>query len=236
MWSGPRNISTAMLRAWENRPDTVVSDEPLYAHYLARTGADHPGRDEVIAAGDPDWRSVVARLTGSVSGGRAIFYQKHMTHHLLPDMGREWLDRLRNCFLIRDPREVLLSYTKTRSSVTAKDVGFTQQAEIFDHVQRRTGGVPPVIDAAEFLQNPRAMLILLCDRLGVAFDQHMLSWPPGPRETDGVWGKYWYGSVWASTGFAPYAPRNEKLPAQLKALAEVCGPFYAKLHRHRLHL
>jgi hypothetical protein len=235
MWSGPRNISTAMMRAWENRTDTVVWDEPFYAHYLVETGLDHPGRDQIIAAGDADWRSVVNRLTGSVPGGKAIFYQKHMTHHLLPHIGREWLDQVANCFLIRDPREVVLSYSKTRSSITPEDVGFPQQVEIFEHVRARTRRIPLVIDAADFLKDPRGMLGLICKHLEVPFDSRMLSWPPGPRSSDGIWGQYWYASVWASTGFSPYRPRTVGLPVHLERLVEICTPLYRQLFEHRLH-
>src|SRR5690606_35497938 len=139
MWSGPRNISTAMMRAFENRPDTAVADEPLYGHYLLATGLDHPGRAAVIAAQETDWRKVAAMLTGSVPDGRRIWYQKHMAHHLLPEIGRDWLDRLTNCFLIRDPQEVLASYVKTRAQPTLFDLGLPQQVEIFEHVRAQIG-------------------------------------------------------------------------------------------------
>src|SRR5262245_8026642 len=130
MWSGPRNISTAMMRSWGNRDDCVVVDEPLYAHFLHVTHKAHPGSDEVIAAGETDWQKVVAQLTGEIPGGKPIYYQKHMTHHLLPNMGREWLSQLTNCFLIRHPREVLASYTKVIETPQLDDTGFPQQAEI----------------------------------------------------------------------------------------------------------
>jgi hypothetical protein len=149
MWSGPRNISTAMMRSWENRGDCAVVDEPLYAHYLSRTGLDHPGREQVIAAGETDWRKVTQQLVGPVPGGRPIFYQKHMTHHLLPHIDRGWLTQLTHVFLIRDPRRVLLSYVKSRPTVTAEDIGVNQQLEIFQFVKRATGVTPPVIDARE---------------------------------------------------------------------------------------
>ncbi len=236
MWSGPRNISTAMMRAWENRPDTAVWDEPLYAHYLTATGIDHPGRDTIIAAGDPDWRRVVARLTGPLPDGKAIFYQKHMTHHLLPQIDREWLLELNHCFLIRDPREVLLSYSKARQSVTLEDIGLPQQLAIFEYVASVAPTPPPVIDAADFLASPRAYLQALCDWLGIAFDTGMLSWPAGPRASDGVWASHWYASVWRSTGFTPYQPRTERLPRALEPLAAAAEPYYATLHRARLQL
>ena len=181
MWSGPRNISTAMMRAFGNRPDTVVTDEPLYGHYLLRTGLDHPGREAVIGAQETDWRKVTAALTGPVPGGRRVWYQKHMTHHLLPEIGRDWLDRLTNCFLIRDPREVLASYVRTRAQPTLADLGLPQQVAIFEQVRARTGRVPPVLDARDVLCDPRRMLGLLCATIGIPFSERMLAWPPGPR-------------------------------------------------------
>ena len=195
MWSGPRNISTAMMRAWGNRGDTAVWDEPLYAFYLHRTGIDHPGAGEVIAAGDTDWRRVVAVVTGPVPDGKPIYFQKHMTHHMLDEVDRGWLAHMRNCFLIRDPREVIASYARTRPEVTLNDVGVLQQAEIFAHARRSTGAAPLVLDSRDVLEAPRAMLTALCAALDVSFSERMLSWPAGPRGSDGVWARYWYDAV-----------------------------------------
>ena len=234
MWSGPRNISTAMMRAWENRPDTVVCDEPLYGHYLLRTGSDHPGREEVIASQETDWRKVIAALTGPIPSGKSIFYQKHMTLHLLPEIDRGWLDKVVNCFLIRDPREVAASYARTRFDPTIHDLGYPQQAEIFDLVRAHTGQVPPVLDSRDVLENPRRMLGLLCDAVGVPFSEVMLNWPPGRRPTDGVWAAYWYGSVEKSTGFARHPPKTSALSDALRPVAEACEPFYRRLHANRL--
>src|SRR5207248_8392823 len=168
MWSGPRNISTAMMRAWGNRADTFVVDEPLYVHYLKATGKNHPGAQEIIAAGETDWRKVVSHLTKEpLPSGKRIFFQKHMTHHLLPEIDREWLGAVTNCFLIRDPREVIGSYIKKREVSAVEDLGFVQQAEIFDFVRARTNAVPPVIDAKDVLENPEQMLRLLCEAVGV---------------------------------------------------------------------
>ena len=243
MWSGPRNISTAMMRAWGNRADTVVVDEPLYAFYLKATGKEHPVAAEVIASGETDWRKVVAGLTrkdapGAGESGRKgpspIFYQKQMTHHLLPEMGREWLGSLTNCFLIRDPAEVIASYIKKNDEPTLADVGFVQQAEIFDWVCARSDTVPSVIDARDVLQNPERMLRLLCRAVGVEFDPAMLSWPPGLRETDGVWAKHWYGEVAQSTGFAPYRAPRAEVPAGLRAIEARCRACYELLSEYRL--
>ncbi len=234
MWSGPRNISTAMLRAFENRPDTVVTDEPLYGHYLLATGLDHPAREEVIAAQETDWRKVTAALTGPVPGGKPVWYQKHMTHHVVPEIGRAWLDPLTNCFLIRDPREVLASYVRTRAQPTIDDLGVARQVEIFEHVRAQIGAVPPVLDARDVLEHPRRMLGLLCAAIGIPYCPRMLAWPEGPRPTDGVWGQHWYAGVWRSTGFRPYRPPAAPLPAALEPLAGSCAPYYRLLHAHRL--
>jgi len=228
-WSGPRNISTAMMRAWENRGDCAVSDEPLYAHYLAQTQLDHPGRDEVIAAGDTDWRHVVAALTGPVPASQPIWYQKHMTHHLLPGIDTGWVHGLAHVFLIRDPALVVASYVKSRASITADDIGLLQQARLFDEVADRLGAAPPVIDAERFLHSPEAQLRGLCERLGVAFSERMLHWPPGPRASDGVWAPYWYDAVWKSTGFEPWRERRVQLDGTAAAAADACRPAYERL-------
>src|ERR1043166_4038328 len=151
MWSGPRSISTAMMRAWGNRPDTFVWDEPFYAYYLRETRLDHPGAEEVIARGETDWRKVAAQLIGPVPGGKRIYYQKQMTHHLLAEMDRTWLGSVTNCFLIRDPAEVIISYIKKNNDPTPEDIGFIQQAEIFDWVCKHEGRIPPVVDAHDVL-------------------------------------------------------------------------------------
>jgi len=234
LWSGPRNISTAMMRSWGNRPDTAVVDEPFYAHYLHATGKRHPGGDEVIAAGQTDWQYVVAELTGPIPSGKAIYYQKHMTHHLLPGIDRAWLGQVTNCFLIRHPREVLPSYLRIVPEPTLEDVGFVQQAEIFTWARAHQRTSPPVIDARDVLDNPRRLLGLLCDALEVPFLQEMLSWAPGLRPTDGVWAKHWYREVETSTSFRPYTPRNEEVPTRFRDLYERCLQCYELLYAQRL--
>jgi hypothetical protein len=237
MWSGPRNISTAMMRAFENRSDTAVIDEPFYTVYLAATGADHPMRAEVLAAQPTDWRTVVAQLTGPVPGWRRVFYQKHMTHHMLPEIDRAWTGRVRNAFLIRAPEDVLLSYTEVRGAATLEDIGVPQQRELFEREADRLGQAPPVIDAHDVLQEPRGVLTALCSALGIAFSERMLSWPAGRRESDGVWAPAWYAAVERSTGFAPPRERArlEDLPDTLKPVAEAARPAYERLAAHRLH-
>jgi len=234
MWSGPRNISTALMRSWGNRPDTSVCDEPLYAHYLAVTGRNHAGAADVIAHHETDPAKVIDRLTGPVPDNRLVFYQKHMAHHLLDDIDRAWLDDVTNCFLIRDPREMLTSLVKHVPKPTLQDTGLPQQVEIFERVRGGTDRVPPVLDARDVLENPRRMLGLLCDAIGVEFTDAMLSWPPGRRDTDGIWARHWYASVEASTGFNPYRPKPDPVPLQLADLHEQCLDYYETLHAHRL--
>ena len=236
MWSGPRNLSTAMMRAFENRSDCTVSDEPFYAAYLAETGLDHPMREEVLASQPTDWRVVAAELTGPAPGNAALWYQKHMTHHMLPAFGRAWIDQCRNAFLIRNPVRVLASYAAKREHVTLADIGVVQQSELFGRVADRLGHAPPVIDAADVLANPARTLGALCTALGIAFDPAMLSWPAGRRVSDGVWAPAWYAAVEASTGFA--APGGEgatvELPRHLAEIAAEAEGHYRRLAGYRL--
>ncbi len=234
MWSGPRNISTAMMRAWENRADCAVWDEPLYGYYLAKTGIAHPGADEVIAAWGTDAEAIIARCIGAAPGGEAVFYQKHMTLHLLPELPRDWLASLTNCFLIREPEAVVASYGAVRSDLTLADIGFVQQAELYQQVLEMSPERPVVIDSREFLLDPEGMLRAICTRVGVDFDPCMLSWPPGPRASDGVWARYWYESVWQSTGFAPYRDRVYQLSPEHRRIAAAARPHYDRLYEQRL--
>lgn len=229
VWSGPRNISTALMRAWENRPDTRVVDEPLYAYYLNETGLNHPAREDVIAAGETSWREVVAELTAPVDG---IFYQKHMTHHLLPQLPRDWIPKLTNVLLIRDPAEVVASYVRSRAEVVAEDIGLVQQAELYDQLGPET----PVVDAADFLRNPEGYLRWLCGHVGVEFRQEMLRWPAGPRDSDGVWAPHWYEAVIESTGFEPYRPRTVRLTGAAADAADRSRGHFERLYAARLRL
>lgn len=234
MWSGPRNLSTALMRAWENRGDTAVCDEPFYACFLAATGAKHPGAKEVVAHGESNWERVAERMIGPIPDDRPVFFQKHMAHHLLPEIGRGWMDRVINCFLIRDPREVIASYARVRGEVSAEDIGIARQAAIFGYVQQRQAQTPLVLDARDLLENPRGLLSALCDRLGIEFTDRMLTWSPGPRDSDGIWARHWYGSVYKSTGFHPHVSKADRLPPRLEPLARECESHYRRLWRHRL--
>jgi hypothetical protein len=234
MWSGPRNISTAMMRSFGNRADTVAVDEPLYAHYLAATGIEHPGRDQILAAQDQDWRAVTSWLTGPVPGGRSVWYQKHMTHHMIPEVGLDWLAGVTSAFLIREPAQVVASYAKVRGEPTIEDLGFPQQVRLFRRCSDALGTAPPVVDAGDVRRDPRGVLGQLCAAVGIGFDEAMLSWPPGPRPEDGVWAPHWYSAVEQSTGFEPYVPREVDVPDHLLGLLDACQPCYDELAPHRL--
>ena len=234
MWSGPRNISTAMMRAFENRDDTAVVDEPFYAHYLKVTGLDHPGRADVLAAQPKDWRAVAAQLNGRVPEGRPVWYQKHMAHHFVGGMDHGWLAGLVNCFLIRAPEEMVASYVRTRPEIAAADFGLARQVALYDFVARQTGAAPPVLDARDVLQDPKALLTELCRRAGIPFTDRMLAWPAGPRPTDGVWAPHWYDAVLKSTGFNPYQERDLHLTARETAIAEELRPHYEYLWQRRI--
>lgn len=234
MWSGPRNISTAMMRAFENRPDCAVSDEPFYGCYLKRTGIDHPMAGRIIDDMDCDFDSVARALKGPVPGGAAVWYQKHMSHHMLPDDDLSWSDGMAHCFLIRQPDAMVASYAKKRETPVASDFGFDRLGELFDQVADRKGAVPPVLDAADVLRDPRRALTALCEAVGIPFDDAMLAWPPGRRDSDGIWADVWYASVEASTGFLPYDPVPVRLSSELRAVADACRPAYERLAEHRL--
>jgi len=234
MWSGPRNISTAMMRAWGNRADAIVCDEPLYAHYLSQTGLPHPGADEVIAKHECDWRKVVTWLTGPLPIGKTVFFQKQMAHHLLPNIELDWLNNVTNCFLIREPREMITSLIEFIPTPRVEDTGLPQQVRIFEKFRQGTNAIPPVLDARDVLDNPRGLLKALCDAVDVPFQETMLQWPPGPRETDGVWGQHWYEKVYKTTSFGPYRAKPDQVPSELVDVLAECERYYQTLFQHRL--
>lgn len=233
MWSGPRNVSTALMRAWENRRDTIVRDEPFYAHYLARTGKPHPGRETILERCETDADRVATSLAGPLPAGVRVEYQKQMAHHLLPSVSRGWMDSVRHGFLIRDPVEMVPSLLAVTPEATLLDTGLPQQAAL--RRERVAAGDPsPVVDARDLLADPEAMLRELCERFGVGFDPAMLTWPPGPRASDGIWAEHWYRNVERSTGFRPPPPRRREPHGEGAALIERCRPLYDELHAARL--
>ncbi len=234
MWSGPRNISTAMMRSWGNRPDTTVTDEPLYAHYLKKTGLPHPAREATLAAHETDWKKVTEWLIGPIPDDKPVWYQKHMAHHLLPDVGTEWMEDVTHAFLIREPSAMLVSLTEFIPNPHLTDTGLPQQLQIFEYVKDALGMPPPVVDGNDILRDPRGVLTRLCTALGLPFHTDMLKWPPGIRNTDGAWASEWYAKVAETTGFGP--PRDDavEVPAELAGLHDECLAIYNALAKHKL--
>lgn len=236
MWSGPRNLSTAMMRAFENRSDTEVWDEPFYAAYLSLTGIEHPMREAVITAGERDWRNVAAQCVAAGAHG-SVFYQKHMTHHMVPEIDTDWLGGLQHGFLIRDPGRVLRSYAAKREGATLADIGITQQWALYQKVAEMLGSAPLVVDSDDFLHDPALYLQAMCSAWSIPYEESMLNWPAGLRDSDGVWASHWYGAVRQSTGFGrPRQPAQGELPGPLQQILEEAMPFYRKLRAQCLVL
>lgn len=233
MWSGPRNLSTALMRSFENRADTAVRDEPFYAAFLVASGLDHPLREEVVAAYETDPDRVGAACLGAAPQAAPVFYQKHMTHHMLAGFPLDWTAGVTNAFLIRRPEAVVASYQHKRERATLDDLGFVRQRELFDEIAGRTGVVPPVVDADAIRRDPAPTLAKLCAALEIPFDPAMLAWPPGARASDGLWAAHWYDAVERSTGFTP-PPRTPALDDAGRCLAEAARPFYDALAVHAL--
>ena len=231
VWSGPRNVSTALMYSFRQRTDTVVVDEPLYSHYLKSTGADHPGAGEVMEAMEVDGERVVREvILGPCE--RPVHFFKNMAHHL-PGLDPSFLDSVTNVLLIRDPAEMLPSLIRQLPSPTLRDTGLREQAGILDSILAR-GEEPIVLDARELLLDPPGVLRRTCSRLGISFERAMLSWPAGPKPEDGVWAKHWYHNVHASTGFAPYRPYTEPFPERLEPLLRECLPLYERMRGYAI--
>jgi Sulfotransferase domain len=226
LWSGPRNVSTALMYAFAQRPDTRVVDEPLYGHYLRLSGADHPGAAEVLAAMDGDGERVVREVVLGPCD-RPVLFLKQMAHHLV-GLGRGFLAATANVLLIRDPAEMLASLAHQLPAPTLGDTGLAAQAQLLAELQG-LGQEPPVLDARELLLDPPGVLAELCRRLGLAFTPAMLAWPAGPRPEDGVWARHWYDGVHRSRGFAPYRPKSDPFPPRLAPLLAACRPHYEAL-------
>ncbi len=229
MWSGPRNLSTAMMYAFAARGDCAVWDEPFYAAYLAATGLPHPMADQVIAAGMSDPAAVAAACLGPIPQSQRLFYQKHMTLHMIPPFDRGFMRGLTNVFLIRHPARVVASYAQKREAPTLADIGFVQQAELFDQIADWLGHAPLVIDSASIRANPRESLGKLCRALGIGFTENMLSWPAGPKPWDGIWAPHWYNAVHASTGFGDPEGPLPALKDDFARLVDRAMPSYEKL-------
>lgn len=228
MWSGPRNLSTAMMYAFGNRADSAVVDEPFYAAYLAKTGLSHPMREEILASQDQDPEAVASALSGVNPEGKPVFYQKHMTQHMIEGVPRDWMKDVTNVFLLRHPARVIASYAAKRENPTLLDIGFPQQLELLQQVRAwRQKAV--VIDSHDIREDPAACLEKLCNDIGLDYDPAMLIWPEGGHKDDGVWAKHWYGAVWNSTGFAGAEGPLPEVPENLKAVLDAALPIYEEM-------
>ena len=234
MWSGPRNISTAMMRSFGARSDTIVSDEPFYGAYLAETGDPQPMAERIIADMDCDWHSVARSLRGESPDGSPIWYQKHMPHHMEGPIDIRDFPETRHAFLIRDPHRVAASYANKRTSIRPEHLGVTRQREYFEMEAERLGAAPPVVDTTDVLADPAGMLDRLCCALGIGWDPSMLAWERGPHPRDGIWGGHWYDKVNASTGFGAAPDKIPQLDGEYARVADACRADYEALSRHKL--
>lgn len=235
MWSGPRNISTAMMRSFSSRPDCFVSDEPFYGAFLKEAGADHPMRDEVIASMETDWFRIAEAMSGDPPDGSPLWYQKQMAHHMAGPVAPDDIRDATHAFLIRDPRRMVASYARKREAVRPEDLGVKLVREFFDREADRIGSPPPVVDSADVLADPASALQALCLALGIPWTDAMLNWRAGRHPEDGIWASHWYGRVEASTGFE--GEEDAELPvldAHLQAVADACEEDYRAMARFRL--
>ena len=236
MWSGPRNVSTALMRSFENRSDCFVSDEPFYSYFLYKTGLKHPLSDKIIKSGLIDYNKIIKYITGHTPFSKNIWYQKHMAHHILEGVNMDWIKNMANCLLIRHPSDVILSYSKKNEIDNIQQLGYLQQIKIYKMLTEETGVSPIIIDAQDLLKEPRKMLIEICKNLKIKFNDKMLSWPPGGRKTDGIWGKHWYKQVEVSTGFKPYLKTDRTIPLRYQNLNNECMKYYDFLYQNRIIL
>lgn len=233
MWSGPRNLSTAMMYSFAARADFAVVDEPFYAAYLALTGYDHPMRDAILTSQPTDPKQVIRALLDTVPAQKAHHYQKHMSQHMIPGIPRDWIAQVTNVFLIRHPARVAASFSAKYENPTLADIGFVQQAELFDQLVAQ-GQSPLVIDSSDIRSDPERLLKRLCAALGLPWDAAMLSWPAGGHPQDGVWAAHWYGSVHRSTGFAAAEGDLPDLTDAQQTLCDAAMPAYQHLWHHKL--
>lgn len=232
MWSGPRNLSTTLMRSFAARADTLVIDEPFYAAYLAISRLDHPMGDQIRSSHETDPEAVARCLLGPVPNGRTIFYQKQMTHHMIDGIGLDWMEHgsLRHCFLIRHPARVIVSYQRKMETLSVEAIGTVRQVQLYHHVTRLTGQPGDVIDADRVLEDPEAVLKRLCDAIGISWDPAMLDWPAGPRPEDGVWAPHWYDNAWTQSGFGPPpGPLPDLVDAEAQSVLEATLPAYQQL-------
>lgn len=228
MWSGPRNLSTALMYAFAARSDCAVWDEPFYGAFLAETGLEHPMQSEILANCEIDSSKVISRILGSIPGEKRYFYQKQMAHHMVSGFNRDWLGKVTNVFLIRHPARVIASYIRKREEPTFEDLGYAQLSQLYD-VTKQMGPAPIVVDSVDIRRDPRSTLIALCEAIGMPFQEAMLSWQAGGNTADGVWAEHWYGAVHNSVGFSGAEGPLPEIPAKFHALLDQTLPYYTQL-------
>mgnify|MGYP001169463158 FL=1 len=233
MWSGPRNISTAMMRSFENREDTYVIDEPFYAYYLKKANLKHPFREQIISSQESRLNKVIESITGLIPNNKMIWYQKHMVHHIPRNINMDWVKSFENCFLIRHPKDVIISYSKRNSINGIGDLGYIHQKYLFQKIKKITGKYPSVFDSKDILLNPEKYLKVMCNDFEIDFSKKMLYWPKGPRASDGVWASYWYKNVMNSRSFKKFKKSDEKVPRKYNHLLEKCLPYYEYLYSYK---
>ena len=240
LWTCPRSRSTLMARAFRQLDGCVVFDEPLYGPYLLKYGFDHPHRQEILDSCETNYEQVIQKITGDLPDGQSFSFQKHISKHALPEFGRDWLKSLHNFFLIRDPKEMVVSWHKVYGKVTKQDIGMAELYKIFKEVEAFSGTTPLVIDSTDFIKNPKKVLNLLCDKLGLEFSEKMLTWQPGLKESQllftgalSSFASTWYSTVMNSSGFLPQEEQKVNLTSELQALVEDCWPFYEALYQYR---
>ncbi len=234
MWSGPRNLSTVLMRSFENRKDTVVIDEPFYAHFLKQTNLNHPGKNEIISTLDSNWDNIVLKITGPIPQNKSIWYQKHMAQHNLEGCDINWINSFHNCILIRDPKYVIPSYNKEYSLSDEKLLGYSQQLDLIQILEDKKGATPPIFDATDILKKPEKALKKICTSVGISFSQSMLKWPKGKRKSDGIWAKYWYRNVENSSEFYPFQKKNIVIDKKLIPLYKKCLADYNSMYEKRI--
>jgi Sulfotransferase domain len=231
MWSGPRNISTAMMYSFASRADAAVIDEPFYGAFLKSTGEPHPGANEVIADMDCNWQSVAATMCGPVPDNKKIWYQKHMPHHMVGDVDIMDFPDHTHAFLIRDPDLVVASYAVKNDLREPQFLGYEQQMDYHKRISDKLGRAAPVMDSNAILANPEGQMMALCHAIGISWDLAMLNWKNGGHAADGIWAKHWYNAVWNSTGFGAPTPFTE-LSDEARRISDACRADYEYLYAY----
>ena len=237
MWSGPRNLSTALMYSFENRGDTKIEDEPFYGYFLSNNQIMHPDRDVIINIMETDKYKLISYLSDIENlQNERIWYQKQMTHHINITDDISWIKHITNCFLIRDPMDVIISYKKIYSEVSMNLIGLEQQNKIFDYVLNNINDKPLVIDAHDLRNDPENILKKACQKLNIKFTKKMIQWTAGPKKNEGVWGEYWYQNVWNTTSFIKEKnSQNKRVKPNIKNLYEQAKIFYDKLYHYKIN-